>query len=139
VLTYFVLAFAISWGGMLVVIGGPGALPAPPDQLERLKPFVWAAYVAGPTVASVLLTGLVSGRAGLSELLSRMMRWRVGAPWYGIALHGRGNDGTKAKDACMLQLTGLAAHPRVSRAPVRWLQVRRLSAVLLGGVRSDDA
>jgi uncharacterized protein len=28
VLTYYALVFAISWGGMLLVIGRPGGLPA---------------------------------------------------------------------------------------------------------------
>jgi len=32
------------------------------------------------------LTGLVSGRAGLRELLSRLLKWRVGARWYAVAL-----------------------------------------------------
>jgi len=47
------------------------------------------AYVAmllGPSVASILLTGLVDGRAGLREMLTRMTRWRVAARWYTVAL-----------------------------------------------------
>jgi membrane protease YdiL (CAAX protease family) len=32
------------------------------------------------------LTGLIDGRAGLRELLSRLLRWRVGARWYAVAL-----------------------------------------------------
>ena len=42
--------------------------------------------LAGPSVAGILLTGLVDGRAGLRELLSRLLRWRVGARWYAVAL-----------------------------------------------------
>jgi membrane protease YdiL (CAAX protease family) len=41
---------------------------------------------AGPSIAGILLTGLVSGRPGLRELLSRLLRWRVGARWYATAL-----------------------------------------------------
>ena len=40
----------------------------------------------GPSVAGLLVTGLVDGRAGLRELLSRLLRWRVGARWYAVAL-----------------------------------------------------
>src|SRR5512136_2219409 len=38
VLTYFALAFAISWGGILLVIGGPGAIPSPSEQAMQLLP-----------------------------------------------------------------------------------------------------
>lgn len=85
-LTYFALAFAISWGGALLVIGGPSGIPGTTEQFETLLPFVVSAMLAGPSVAGVLLTGLVYGRAGLRELLSRLLRWRVGARWYAVAL-----------------------------------------------------
>lgn len=86
VLTYFALAFAISWGGILLVIGGPGGIPATPEQFERLMPFAIPTLLGGPSVASLLLTGLVDGRAGFREVLSRLLRWRVGARWCALAL-----------------------------------------------------
>src|SRR5215207_583779 len=75
VLSYFVLTFAISWGGMLLVIlaGGSGGIPM-------------LAWVAGPPIAGILLTGLLYGRAGFRDLLRRMTRFRVGARWYAVAL-----------------------------------------------------
>jgi membrane protease YdiL (CAAX protease family) len=85
VLIYFALVFAISWGGILIVIG-PGGIPATPEQIEPLLPFVYGAMLAGPSVAGILLTVLVYGRAGLRDLLSRLRRWRVGARWYAVAL-----------------------------------------------------
>jgi uncharacterized protein len=33
-----------------------------------------------------VLTGLLYGRAGFRDLLTRMTRWRVGARWYAVAL-----------------------------------------------------
>ena len=45
-----------------------------------------AALIAGPSVAGVLLTGLLDGTAGLRQLVSRLRRWRVGARWYLVAL-----------------------------------------------------
>ena len=86
VLTYFALAFAISWGGILLVIGGPGGIPATTEQTKMLFPFAILAMLPGPSVAGILLTGLVYGRAGLREFLSRLLRWRVGARWYAVAL-----------------------------------------------------
>lgn len=84
-LAYFALAFAISWGGFLMVVG-PGGFPGTQEQLETLLPFVAWAMLAGPSVAGILLSGLLHGRAGLRELLSRLLRWKVGARWYAVAL-----------------------------------------------------
>jgi membrane protease YdiL (CAAX protease family) len=86
VLAYFVLAFTISWGGILLVIGGPGAIPGTSEQVESLSLFVMLAWFAGPSIAGVLLTGLVGGKAGLRELLTRLLRWRVDIHWYAVAL-----------------------------------------------------
>jgi membrane protease YdiL (CAAX protease family) len=77
--SYFALTFAISWGGVLLVIGGPGGIPGIPEQFETLLPVVISA-------AGILLTSLVDGRAGFRELLSRLLRWRVGVRWYAVAL-----------------------------------------------------
>jgi membrane protease YdiL (CAAX protease family) len=86
VLAYFALTFAISWGGILLVIGGPGGIPATPEQFERLLPLAIPAYIGGPSIAGLVLTGLVSGRKGYRALWSRLLKWRVGVRWYAIAL-----------------------------------------------------
>jgi membrane protease YdiL (CAAX protease family) len=85
VATYFALTFAISWGGFVAVVG-PGGFPGSGSQFDALLPFVASAMLAGPAVAGVLLTSLVSGTAGLRDLGSRMLRWQVGARWYAAAL-----------------------------------------------------
>ncbi len=72
--TYYALAFAISWGVVLLVIGGPGGIPGTSGQITRLLPPAVAASYAGPAVAGLLLTGLVSGGAGFRELLSRLLK-----------------------------------------------------------------
>jgi uncharacterized protein len=85
--TYFALAFAISWGGFLMSARvGTGGFSPTPEQLQTLIPYAVPAMLAGPSVAGILLTGFVSGRAGFRELLSRLLRWRVGARWYAVAL-----------------------------------------------------
>jgi uncharacterized protein len=86
VLSFFTLAFAITWGGLIMVIGGPGQILGTPERFETRFPLVLLAWLAGPGVASILLTGLVHGRAGFRDLLARMTRWRVGARWYAAAL-----------------------------------------------------
>ena len=85
-LTYFALTFAISWGGILLVVG-PGGIPATnKEQFETLFPIAVLAMIAGPSVAGILLTGLLYGKAGLREFGSRLLKWRVGARWYAVAL-----------------------------------------------------
>src|SRR5512146_1361226 len=86
-LTYLALTFGISWGGVLIVVARAGTA-ATPEQLDTLLPFEILAMLAGPSVAGILLTGIVHGRAGLRELLSRLLGWRVGARWYAVALLG---------------------------------------------------
>ncbi|HZI73319.1 MAG TPA: hypothetical protein VFD73_04725, partial [Gemmatimonadales bacterium] len=44
------------------------------------------AMLAGPSVAGLLLTALLDGRPGLRAVLSCLLRWRVGAEWYAVAL-----------------------------------------------------
>ncbi len=83
---YFVLTFAISWGGLLLVIGGPGGIPGTREQSETLRPFVFLAMLAGPSLASILLTGIVDGKDGLRDLFLRLCRWRVNIRWYGAAI-----------------------------------------------------
>src|SRR5262249_49391850 len=84
--TFYALTFAISWGGMLLFLAGRTGILATPEQAARLRPAVALVTVAGPTVASLLLTGLVGGRGGYRQLLSRLLSWRVGARWYAVAL-----------------------------------------------------
>jgi membrane protease YdiL (CAAX protease family) len=46
------------------------------------------AWLAGPSLASIVMTGFVNGKAGYRQLLARLLRWRVGWRWYAVALFG---------------------------------------------------
>jgi len=84
-LTYFAVTFALSWGGFLLM-GGSGLLAGTSWQADPRFMAAVFAMLAGPPVAGILLTVLVSGKAGLRELLSRLLKWRVGGRWYAVAL-----------------------------------------------------
>jgi membrane protease YdiL (CAAX protease family) len=84
-LIYFALTFTISWGGILL-LAGPGGIPIDTEKSENLMPFIYMAMLIGPSFAGILLTGLIDGRAGFRELLSRLLRWRIGAHWFAAAL-----------------------------------------------------
>ena len=83
---YFGLTFVISWGGILLVVGGPGRVLSISEQFNTLLPLVIMAILAGPSLSGILLTAFVSGRMGFRDYLSRLLQWRVGIRWYAIAL-----------------------------------------------------
>ena len=86
VITYFVLAYLISWGGLLLIAGGPFGIPGTSEQIKKLFATAYGVTGIGPSVAAILLISLIYGRAGFRELLSRLFRWQVEARWYAVAL-----------------------------------------------------
>ena len=87
VLMYYVLTFAISWGGlMLVIITGGSGIPATVEEFRRLIPFAIPFILLGPSIAGMLMTGLVEGRAGFRRVFSTLLIWRVHFGWYAVAL-----------------------------------------------------
>ena len=82
---YFTLAFLISWSGILVAIRG-GAIPAPPDEAQRLFPSVYLAMLAGPSIAGLAMTAIVGGTTALRAYRARLLAWRVSIIWYAVAL-----------------------------------------------------
>ena len=84
VLSYYAVAFAISWGAILIVVGPGGFL----TTTSTSPTFALAGFASllGPSTAGVLLTSLLDGRAGRRDLRSRLSRWRVGVRWYAVAL-----------------------------------------------------
>ena len=86
VLSYYFLVFAISWGGILMLIGGPGNIPGTKEQAEKLFFPALIIMFAGPFVSGILMNFFIDGKEGLRKLLSRLLRWRVGARWYVLAV-----------------------------------------------------
>jgi uncharacterized protein len=83
VATYFLITFAISWTGALLV-----ALPRllRHEALPQLTGILmFPAMLLGPSVSGIVVTWLVAGRAGVRDLFARMARWRVGR-WYAALL-----------------------------------------------------
>ena len=87
VIAYFVLTFAISWGGLLIAISPVGISGI--MTLTTQNPLFLSVYlvtIAGPLVAGILLTILVYGKTGLRDVVSRLFKWRVNAHWYAFAI-----------------------------------------------------
>lgn len=85
VLSYYIMVFAISWGGILLLIGGPANIPGTKEQAEKLFFPALLIMFAGPFLSGIIMNALVDGKEGLRMLLSRLLHWRVGARWYLIA------------------------------------------------------
>jgi membrane protease YdiL (CAAX protease family) len=83
--SYFAVAFLLSWGGILAVLRGR-AIPAPPDEAQRLFALVYLAMLVGPSVAGIAITAFIGGTRGLADLRGRLLTWRVAARWYAVAL-----------------------------------------------------
>jgi len=80
VLIYFFLTFLISWGGSFLGVG-PKFLRGETIDLSDIG-IMGLAMLAGPFIAGILMTYLTDEREGLSDLFSRMTKWRVGGRWY---------------------------------------------------------
>jgi membrane protease YdiL (CAAX protease family) len=82
---FCVLAFGISWGGLLLAVG-PSGFPATPETFERLLPLAVVSMLAGPPIAGLLITRWTAGTLGLRTLLAQLRAWRTAPRWWVIAL-----------------------------------------------------
>lgn len=76
---FVVLAYAFSWGWWV-------PLAVQGTTVDRGQG--WPTHLvalAGPALAAVVVTGAVDGGAGLRDLWSRIVRWRVPWTWYGVS------------------------------------------------------
>jgi membrane protease YdiL (CAAX protease family) len=83
VLTYFVLTFLLSWGGVLIAVAPAGFHGS---TQHTLFPIALVANEAGPLLAGILLTALIYGRPGLAALRAGLIKWRMAARWYAVAI-----------------------------------------------------
>jgi uncharacterized protein len=83
-LGYFLLAYGITWGGILLLLASEGFDLSKPGPGE--KTVIVALMLLGPSISGLVLTVLLDGRAELRELWSRAVHWRVGWGWAALAL-----------------------------------------------------
>ena len=84
VLSYFTLAYAIAWLGILLIARAfASASQADPTLLVAC---VGLPMLIAPGVAGITVTALADGRAGLKAMLARMTRWCAEPRWYAVAL-----------------------------------------------------
>jgi uncharacterized protein len=70
-IAFFVLAYLLTWWIY---------------PLLKFSPLLGIFGLFGPALAAIIMAAVTEGKAGVKALLSRVVRWRVGLPWYAIAL-----------------------------------------------------
>jgi membrane protease YdiL (CAAX protease family) len=75
---YFVLAYAISWGLILVLFG---LMQVPAQGVILVQ-------TLGPTVAARIVLTAIGGDSAYRAMRRGGRRWRVGARWYALAVLG---------------------------------------------------
>jgi membrane protease YdiL (CAAX protease family) len=82
--SYFALAYGITWGGIILFLASKGF------QLSAIQlsefPLVALLMLLGPSTSGLVLTAVLDGRAGFRDLGTRLTRWRVGWTWVVVAL-----------------------------------------------------
>jgi membrane protease YdiL (CAAX protease family) len=119
--SFYLLAFSLAWGMELLVLG---LWHPPTGGVEDALRIALPTLLGGPTLPAFLMTALTEGRAGMSRLLRRYVRWRVGWRWYLFVLLG----------APFLILLSLLAPPGAItgfREPVPLLVVSYLPALVI--------
>jgi membrane protease YdiL (CAAX protease family) len=83
---FYLLTFFISWGAVLLLIGGPTAIPGMPEETQKLLPLGVMAMLMGPSISGMLMIWVVEGESGRRNFRQRLLRWKVRAYWYAVAL-----------------------------------------------------
>ncbi|MFP9193125.1 CPBP family intramembrane glutamic endopeptidase [Natrialbaceae archaeon A-CW1-1] len=79
-LAFVLLTFLISWTawGVLAVLGTEPGI--------NLGGVLWLLGGLGPPIAAAVVTRMTDGSQSTRQLLGRLLRWRVGWQWYGVAV-----------------------------------------------------
>jgi uncharacterized protein len=83
--SYFLIAFVFSW---LVFLLGPLTYYGVLGLSPQLVGYLAIAGLLGPVLSGFIMSAATEGRAGVVDLLRRMVLWRVGIGWYLFAILG---------------------------------------------------
>jgi len=83
-ISYFVIAFLISWGGSILG-GGKNFVQGKIPELIDILP-MGIAMLLGPSFSGIVLTYIDNGRKGINYLFKRMKKWKINVRWYGATL-----------------------------------------------------
>ncbi|MFN2173202.1 MAG: CPBP family intramembrane glutamic endopeptidase, partial [Candidatus Promineifilaceae bacterium] len=81
---YFIMAYAIAWGGCLLVAALNGFQPAAIGMAQIGIMFLF--MLAGPSISGISFTAYFDGKAGLRELFLRVKNWHFNWRWAAVAI-----------------------------------------------------
>ncbi|MFN2295658.1 MAG: CPBP family intramembrane glutamic endopeptidase [Candidatus Promineifilaceae bacterium] len=81
---YFIMAYAIAWGGCLLVAALNGFQPAAIGMAQIAIMFLF--MLAGPSISGISFTAYFDGKAGLRELFLRVKNWHFNWRWAAVAI-----------------------------------------------------
>jgi membrane protease YdiL (CAAX protease family) len=86
--SYFVMAYGITWGGILIFLASKGfqLTSLQVQDVSILFMIVFLAMLLGPSTSGLVLTRILDGRKGLQDMWLQIRHWKVGLPWYAVAL-----------------------------------------------------
>src|SRR5918998_2294843 len=84
---FLVMAFGFGWASLIPILLSENGLGVLPIELP-LTLVQTLATVLGLALPAFLVTAATGGKEGVRDLLSRLLRWRVGIRWYLIAIFG---------------------------------------------------
>jgi membrane protease YdiL (CAAX protease family) len=90
-LSFFTMAFAISWVGILLSFGQNGlhifqGQDVLAGKYSSQLILIWLSMLVGPSISGIFLTATMDGKRGLKHLLRLILKWKVHIKWYGAAL-----------------------------------------------------
>jgi membrane protease YdiL (CAAX protease family) len=137
VLSFFVLAYFISWAIWIPIVVAYYRNPFPISFAQTPLVLILLAFLGffGPTFSALILAAFEEGSRGIRRLLSGWRLWRVGIQWY-LAIVG-------SQIAIELLATGLyvaVSHVRPEISWSHWSSVipMFLRAALLGGAIAEE-
>lgn len=81
---FFALTFGISWTGAFALAAPHLFRGEPLPKLTGILMF--PVMLLGPSSIGILLTGIVAGKAGLTDLARRLTAWRFSPGWFAVML-----------------------------------------------------
>ncbi len=87
VIAFLVAVFVVTWGFGALYALFPHQLLALAGPPSGTNP-VFMIAVAAPSYLAIVMAALTAGRAGVADLFSRLLHWRIGPQWYLLATVG---------------------------------------------------